>query len=188
MKYPRKPQTRQRNPGNIDNTAAEARPMADVWCSCSSCKDYSKLSKRQQGSYGSNSGGHFARQCEPAARSKAKAIVFENVWDVATLHGGIALRTLKENCSKLGYNLAYKKLQFAKFGDPENRARCVMVGFHDSMQLAEEWKFPAVTEHRQCAGEVLVSSTHVHDSYWGDREFNVKKRSWGSVDTLRIYT
>ena len=180
--------TGQRNLGNIDNTSTRKRPMADVWCSCSSCKDYSRLSKKQQGYYGSNGGDHFARQCEPAARAKAKAIVFENVWEVATLHGGIALRTLKDNCSKLGYSLAYKKVQFARFGDPENRTRCVCVGFHKSVTLAEEWKFPTIVEDRRCAGEVLLSSTHVHNSYWDDREFIEKKKTWDSTDTLRIYT
>ena len=45
--------TGQRNLGNIDNTATNVRPVADVWCSCSSCKDYSRLSKKQQGYYGS---------------------------------------------------------------------------------------------------------------------------------------
>ena len=52
-----------------------------------------------------------------------------------------------------------------------------------------EWKFPTITEQRRCAGEVLLSSTHVNNNnYWDDREFNVKKRTWGSTDTLRIYT
>ena len=180
--------TGQRNLGNIDNTATDSRPVADVWCSCSSCKDYSRLNRKQQGYYGSNGGDHFARQCEPAARAKARAIVFENVWEVATLQGGMALRTLKDNCSKLGYSLAYRKVQFARFGDPENRTRCVMVGFHKSVNLAEEWKSPTMSEQRRCAGEVLLSSTHVHNKYWDDREFTLNNISWGSIDTLKIYT
>ena len=53
--------TGQRNLGNIDDTTAEARLVADVWCSCSSCKDYNRLNRRQQGFYGSNGGDHFAR-------------------------------------------------------------------------------------------------------------------------------
>ena len=61
--------TWQRNPGNIDNTATDVRPLADVWCSCSSCKDYSRLNKKQQGYYDNNGGDHFARQCEPTARA-----------------------------------------------------------------------------------------------------------------------
>jgi site-specific DNA-cytosine methylase len=56
------------------------------------------------------------------------------------------MRTLKDNCSKLGYSLAYKKAQFARFDDPENRTRCVCVGFHESVKLAEEWKFLAIAE------------------------------------------
>ena len=59
---------------------------------------------------------------------------------------------------------------------------------HAVVQLVEEWKFPTTTEHRRCARVVFVSSTHVHESYWDDRDFNLKKRSWGSADTLRIYT
>ena len=180
--------TGQRNLGNMDNTAPEKRPKVDVWCSCSSCKDYSRLSRKQQGIYGSNGGDHFTGQCKPAAEANASAIIFENVWDVATLHGGIALTTLVANCKKLGYKLAYKKVQFAKFGDPENRSRCVMVGFHNTVQLPEEWKFPEVTEQRRCAGEVLMASTHIHEKYWDDREYHSKTQNWGSADTLRIFT
>ena len=112
------------------------------------------------------------------AAAAAKVVVLENVDEVATIEGGVALANLIANATTLGYtNLYHRRITFAQYGDPENRSRRMIVAFHKSVSLFEPWSWPVSSisrwsldhDKRNCAGEILKSATYIPESFWDDR-------------------
>ena len=126
-------------------------------------------------------------------------VVIENVYGVATLQGGSALRNLESSAIELGYSRFFsKKVTFALYGDPENRTRIVIVAFHDSVaeEAIAQWRWPdeggstwsLYHDGRKCAGEVITHSSNVPERFWDDRPTYPIKRSWNKNSHLRICT
>ena len=77
-------------------------------------------------------------------------VIIENVYGVATLQGGSALRNLEASAIELGYSRSFsKKVTFAMYGDPENRTRIVIVAFHDSVAEEAIAQWPGQTKEVQ---------------------------------------
>ena len=164
--------------GDITLLQPDRIPATHVWISCSSCKDYSGLGSKQ-GTKGTKGGDHFTKQFRAAAASGCLVVVLENVDGVATLHDGVALRTLIQNAHELGYTQFFsKRVTFSEHGDPENRSRRIMVAFHESVQLHKGWQFPQPSYKACSAGEVLQCSTHISAKYWDQRKWQHSKAEW----------
>ena len=59
---------------------------------------------------------------------------------------------MQQEAAKCGYSRFYsKRVVFSEHGDPEHRARRVIVAFQDSVQLDKPWQFPFATGESTCA-------------------------------------
>ena len=106
----------------------------------------------------------------------ASALACENVNGVEDLG---ALAALQRNCIEVKFSQFHsERVVFADHGDPETRARRIVVAFNDavtaSATTAFQWPFP--TSNICVAGHFLLASTQVHSRFWDKRPWDVK--SW----------
>ena len=80
--------------GDTNDILHDKLPQYTIWLSCSSCKNFAALGDRKDRT-GNKGGDHFELQFHAAKAAGAKVVVVENVYDVATLQGGSALRNLE---------------------------------------------------------------------------------------------
>ena len=174
--------------GDVTSLLAERIPNVNIWFSCSNCQDYCPLGSKK-GTAGSKGGDLFTQQFLGAKAANAQVVVIENVDGVATLHDGAALRVLQQEAAKCGYSQFYsKRVVFAEHGDPEHRARRVIVAFHDSVRLEKPWQFPFATGESTCAGDFLQPSYKVPARFWDARSWYRTAGSWVRKAVDRIFT
>jgi DNA (cytosine-5)-methyltransferase 1 len=70
----------------------------------------------------------------------------------------------------LRYNVAFRLLNAADYGVPQNRYRVVIVGFRDDLDV--RWSFPETTHSR----ESLMYSKFVSGLYWEDHQIASRNR------------
>ena len=174
--------------GDVRCLLAERIPNVNIWFSCSNCQDFCPLGSKK-GTTGSKGGDLFTQQFVGAKAANAQVVIIENVDGVATLHDGAALRTLQQEAAKCGYSRFYsKRVVFSEHGDPEHRARRVIVAFHDSVQLDKPWQFPFATGESTCAGELLEPSYKVPARFWDSRSWYRAATTWARHAVDRIFT
>jgi site-specific DNA-cytosine methylase/integrase len=174
--------------GDVRSLLAERIPNVNIWFSCSNCQDFCPLGSKK-GTKGGKGGDLFTQQFLGAKAANAQVVIIENVDGVATLHDGAALRTLQQEAAKCGYSRFYsKRVVFSEHGDPEHRARRVIVAFQDSVQLDKPWQFPFATGESTCAGEFLEPSYKVPSRFWDKRSWYRAATTWARRAVDRIFT
>jgi len=73
---------------------------------------------------------------------KPKVFVAENVKGLITWENGLAIKTIIEDFSKLGYKVNYKLFNTADYGVPQIRERVIIVGIRDEINANIEWMHP----------------------------------------------
>jgi hypothetical protein len=174
--------------GDIDLVDHAKLPQVDMFITCSLCQDFCPLSngKMPRGLFGKR-GARFPTQFRPAKAAAAKAIIWENVPGVLSLHDGLALTELRADADSLGYGrqFYFAKVHFAEHGEPENRTRIVGVAFADSVQLQSDFIFPEQLIGSECAGSFLLPSTQVPAECWEDRPWSCYRITSGAEPHLR---
>ena len=116
-------------------------------------------------------------------------VIIENVDGVATLHDGAVLRTLQQDAAKCCYSRFYsKRVVISEHGDPERRARGVIVAFLDSVQLDRPWQFLFAIGESTCAGEVLEPSYKVPARFWDSRSWYRATAIWATCSRSHLHT
>ena len=174
--------------GDVLSLVTDRIPNVHIWLSCSSCKDFCPLGSRR-GSNGAKGGDHFIQQFVGAKAANARVVVIENVDGVSTLHDGTALRTLEKHAAECGFSRFYsKRVVFAEHGDPEHRARRIIVAFHDTVDLQAPWQFPKPDGFSTCAGDFLQPSHLVPSRFWDHRSWYRITKTWCRQAVDRIFT
>ena len=174
--------------GDVLSLVTDRIPNVHIWLSCSSCKDFCPLGSRR-GSNGAKGGDHFIQQFVGAKAANARVVVIENVDGVSTLHDGTALRTLEKHAAECGFSRFYsKRVVFAEHGDPEHRARRIIVAFHDTVDLQAPWQFPKPDGSSTCAGDFLQPSHLVPSRFWDHRSWYRITKTWCRQAVDRIFT
>ena len=125
------------------------------------CKDFRPLGSRK-GSNGAKGGDHFTQQFVGARVANARVVVIENVDGVSTLYDGTTLRTLEKHAAECGYSRSSsKRVVFVEHGDPEHKARRLIVAFHNIVNLQTPWQFPKPDGTKACARDFLQPSYRV---------------------------
>lgn len=75
---------------------------------------------------------------------KPKIFVFENVPGLLTANDGKYLDRMRESMKKAGYKTAYKILNAADYGVPQNRKRIILIGWNKHSTLEGYPKFSSV--------------------------------------------
>jgi DNA (cytosine-5)-methyltransferase 1 len=88
--------------------------------------------------------GHLVQEfVRVAGELRPSAVLFENVPALLTSHNGDVIRALESELVELGYAVAYKVLNSADYGVPQNRKRLILVGVLGGKALS----FPPAPTH-----------------------------------------
>ncbi len=106
-------------------------PDADLVCGGFPCQDFSLAGKRQGLTV--NRGKLYLSMAKVIEEIKPKMFLAENVKGLLTWEKGLAIRTIVNDFSNLGYHVEYKLLNAANFGVPQTRERVIIVGIRNDI-------------------------------------------------------
>ena len=115
-------------------------PQADVVIGGFPCQDFSIAGKRQGLTV--QRGKLYQSMAKVIEMIKPKVFVAENVKGLITWENGLAIKTIIEDFSKLGYKVKYKLFNAADYGVPQIRERVIIVGIRDEIDANVEWMSP----------------------------------------------
>ena len=115
--------------GDVREIAAEDVPDHDLLFAGFPCQPFSIIGKR--GGMEDDRGTLIEEVARIAAAKRPKAIVLENVPQLASFRCGEAMDRVTETLGDAGYLIEYRILDARDFGLPQCRRRLIMVGFLD---------------------------------------------------------
>lgn len=118
---------------------------ADVVIGGFPCQDFSLAGKRQ--GFKVQRGKLYQSMARVIELLKPKAFLAENVKGIISWENGLAIKTIIEDFSKLGYNVKYKLFNTADYGVPQCRERVIIVGVRNDLNVDIEWPKPT---HSMC--------------------------------------
>lgn len=110
----------------------------DVLCAGFPCQPFS-ISGKQKG-FEDTRGTLFFDICEIISEKQPKVVFLENVKHLVHHDGGNTLKTIISKLNELGYKVAWKVLNGADFGIPQNRERIIIIGCKDKLFDFEQLK------------------------------------------------
>jgi DNA (cytosine-5)-methyltransferase 1 len=113
-------------------------PSADLVVGCYPCQGYSEGGRREE----DHDENYLYRQFARCLRTvRPKAFIAENVAGMTKLFGGGFLRRQIRVYRSLGYHVAWRLLNAASFGVPQERKRVFLVGIRPGTRLS--YQFPS---------------------------------------------
>lgn len=115
-------------------------PKADVVIGGFPCQDFSVAGKR----YGTTvkRGKLYQSMANVIKIVKPKVFVAENVKGLISWQNGLAIKTIVEDFSSLGYCVKYKLFNAADYGVPQIRERIIIVGIREDKNTDFNWMTP----------------------------------------------
>lgn len=115
-------------------------PKADVVIGGFPCQDFSVAGKRQ--GLTAKRGKLYLSMVEVIERIKPKVFLAENVKGLISWENGMAIKTIIEDFTKIGYKVDYKLFNTADFGVPQNRERVIIIGIRNDINVDVDWIKP----------------------------------------------
>lgn len=115
-------------------------PSADVVVGGFPCQDFSLAGKRQGLTV--QRGKLYQSMAKIIEIVKPKVFLAENVKGLISWENGLAIKTIIEDFSKLGYNVSYKLFNTADYGVPQTRERVIIVGVRNDLNVQFDWIKP----------------------------------------------
>lgn len=113
---------------------------ADVVMGGFPCQDFS-LSGKRQGLHVQR-GKLYQSMAKVIEILKPKVFLAENVKGLISWENGLAIKTIIEDFSKLGYKVKYKLFNAADYGVPQTRERVIIVGVRNDINFDAQWPAP----------------------------------------------
>lgn len=113
---------------------------ADVVVGGFPCQDFSLAGKRQ--GLNVKRGKLYQSMAKAIALLKPKVFLAENVKGLLTWENGLAIKTIVDDFSQLGYKVKYKLFNMADYGVPQIRERIIIVGVRNDVNVDVEWPLP----------------------------------------------
>lgn len=113
---------------------------ADVVIGGFPCQDFSLAGKRQ--GLNVQRGKLYQSMARVIELLKPKVFLAENVKGLISWENGLAIKTINEDFSKLGYNVSYKLFNTADYGVPQTRERVIIVGVRNDLKSEILWPKP----------------------------------------------
>lgn len=113
---------------------------ADVVLGGFPCQDFSLAGKRQ--GLNVQRGKLYQSMAKVIAKVKPKVFLAENVKGLLSWENGLAIKTIIEDFSALGYNVQYKLFNAADYGVPQIRERIIIVGVRKDLKANVDWPSP----------------------------------------------
>lgn len=112
--------------GDITTIDTNEIPDHDILCAGFPCQPFS-ISGKQKG-FEDTRGTLFFEICRILEKKKPPVVFLENVKHLVHHNGGKTLATIISKLEILGYNVAWKVLNGADYGVPQNRERILIIG------------------------------------------------------------
>lgn len=113
---------------------------ADVVIGGFPCQDFSLAGKRKGLSVAR--GKLYQSMAKVIQMVKPKVFLAENVKGLISWENGLAITTIIDDFTKLGYNVEYRLLNTADYGVPQNRERIIIIGIRKDLNKKCEWAKP----------------------------------------------
>ncbi|HIU06149.1 MAG TPA: DNA cytosine methyltransferase [Candidatus Onthoplasma faecigallinarum] len=113
---------------------------ADVVIGGFPCQDFSLAGKRQ--GLNVQRGKLYQSMARVIELLKPKVFLAENVKGLISWENGMAIKTIVEDFSKLGYTVKYKLFNTADYGVPQTRERVIIVGVRNDLKSEIQWPKP----------------------------------------------
>lgn len=113
---------------------------ADVVIGGFPCQDFS-LSGKRQGLLVQR-GKLYQSMAKVIEIIKPKVFLAENVKGLISWENGLAIKTIVEDFSKLGYKVEYHLFNTADYGVPQTRERVIIVGIRNDIKANINWPAP----------------------------------------------
>ncbi len=130
-------------------------PDHEILCAGFPCQPFSIIGNRE--GFDDARGTLFFELARVIEAKQPKALVLENVRQLATHNKGATLRRILEILRALGYQVDYRILNALDFGLPQKRERILIVGFKGS---ASGFEWPGETAPMRPLREVLETNPH----------------------------
>ena len=115
-------------------------PKADVVIGGFPCQDFSVAGKRCGLTV--ERGMLYKSMAKVIEMIKPKVFLAENVKGLLSWENGLAIKTIIEDFSKLGYSVKYKLFNTADYGVPQIRERVIIVGIRNDINANFSWMLP----------------------------------------------
>lgn len=113
---------------------------ADVVIGGFPCQDFSLAGKRK--GLNTQRGNLYQSMAKVIEIIRPKVFLAENVKGLLTWENGLAIETITNDFSKLGYRVSYKLFNTADYGVPQIRERVIVVGIRNDIQAELKWPEP----------------------------------------------
>ncbi len=123
-----------------DNSKFNLPDSADVVIGGFPCQDFSLAGKRQ--GLNAKRGKLYQSMAKVIDLLKPKVFLAENVKGLISWEKGLAIKTIIEDFSKLGYKVEYKLFNTADYGVPQIRERVIIVGVRNDLNADIKWPKP----------------------------------------------
>jgi len=130
-------------------------PDHEILCAGFPCQPFSIIGNRE--GFADARGTLFFELARIIEAKKPKALVLENVRQLATHNKGATLRRILEILGELGYQVDYRILNALDFGLPQKRERILIVGFRGR---ATGFEWPKETAPMRPLRDVLEENPH----------------------------
>ena len=101
------------------------------------CQDFSLAGKRE--GFSVERGKLYQSMAKVIEILKPKVFLAENVKGLISWRNGLAIKTIIEDFSKLGYNVDFKLFNAAYYGVPQTRERVIIIGVRNDISKDIEW-------------------------------------------------
>jgi len=128
--------------GDITSIASKNIPDHDLLCAGFPCQPFSIIGSRK--GFSDPRGTLFFEIARIIRDKKPKAVVLENVRQLATIDKGKTLESILDTLRQLGYWVDYKILNALNFGVPQKRERILIVATQKDIQ-SFPWPHKKVT-------------------------------------------
>jgi DNA (cytosine-5)-methyltransferase 1 len=122
--------------GDIWDIDLKKTPKVDVIVGGFPCQDFSIMRRERNDVFKSKRGLLYTKFVDAVSEKLPIFFVAENVRGLISANRGWAIKKIKEDFEKVGYNVQYQLLNFADYGVPQNRQRVIIVGVRNDLDYS----------------------------------------------------
>lgn len=115
-------------------------PKADVVTGGFPCQDFSLAGKR--GGLNVRRGKLYQSMAKVIELTRPKVFLAENVKGLLSWQNGLAIKTITDDFTNLGYHVEHRLLNTADYGVPQTRERVIIVGIRHDINARLLWVGP----------------------------------------------
>lgn len=113
---------------------------ADIVIGGFPCQDFSLAGKRK--GLHVQRGQLYQSMAKTIKQLKPKLFLAENVKGLISWENGLAIKTITDDFTKLGYEVKYKLFNAADYGVPQTRERVIIIGIRNDIKAKFCWPAP----------------------------------------------